>query len=153
MIPALVPPTGLRAERVRLALRRANSGWFYGLYRTPALVVALDAVNAYNHPWGHDFVTLLPFLLSGNVACSDAAVFYQRVNPRSGAFFRPRSAVEEYGRNMLLRSAVNLALRRARLSWAERAYLAPFAHVYVGRHSFKLRDIAQRRVRELTHSM
>jgi glycosyltransferase involved in cell wall biosynthesis len=149
VIPAVPIVAKTRGAGVRRALRIARSGWFYGLYRTEALLPALDAVRVYGHPWGHDFVTLLPFLLSGEIACSDRAVFYQRLTTRSQSYWCPQSAAGRLALNWALRKAAASAVDCADLSGLEKASLLPALHTYVGRHSFKLRDIAARHATEL----
>lgn len=149
ILPAREIAAGSRSLRARSALRIGGGGWFYGLYRTPALLPALDLVNDFGHPWGHDFVALLPFLLSGNVTAVDDAIFYKRITSRSTSSFRPHSSAERLALNISFRKVANEALSHSGLSLSERVYLAPFLNTYIGRHTFKLRDIAWLRTKEL----
>ncbi|MGI9411972.1 MAG: glycosyltransferase family 2 protein [Hyphomicrobiaceae bacterium] len=125
-------------------LRHARNGWFYGLYRRDVLLKALPLVSEFGHAWGHDFVTLLPFLLTGRVCANNDVVYYQRITTRSADTLKPRSvAIERRLYRDFLRASVK-ALTAAPLNAAERAYLAPFVAKYAGRHSIKLRHLLLR---------
>ena len=125
-------------------LRHARNGWFYGLYRREVLRDALPLVREFGHAWGHDFVTLLPFLLTGRVCANNDVIYYQRITTRSADTLKPRSVATE---RRLYRDFVRVsakALAAAPLTAAQRAYLAPFVAKYAGRHSVKLRHLLLR---------
>ncbi len=125
-------------------LRHARNGWFYGLYRRDVLRRALPLVREFGHAWGHDFVTLLPFLLSGRVSANNDVVYYQRITTRSADTLKPRSVSTE---RTLYRDFARVsakALAAAPLSAAGRTYLAPFVAKYAGRHTIKLRHLLLR---------
>lgn len=127
-------------------LRHARNGWFYGMYRRDVLLQALPLVRRFGHAWGHDFITLLPFLLSGRVCGSNDATYYQRITTNSADTLKPRSVATERRLYTDFLSVALAALAAAGLSAAERAYLLPFVVKYTGRHSVKFRHLALRHI-------
>ena len=128
-------------------LRHARNGWFYGLYRRNVLLEALPLVRAFGHAWGHDFITLLPILLTGRVAGNDAVVYYQRITTRSADTLKPRALAKE---RQLYRDFTKSALeglKQAPLSAAERAYLTPFVIKYCNRHSVTWKQLIKRHLK------
>lgn len=125
-------------------LRHARNGWFYGLYRREVLIEALPLVRRFGHAWGHDFITLLPFLLTGRVCGNNDAIYYQRITTRSADNLKPRAVATERKLYRDFSAAAFAGLRAAPLSAAERAYLAPFVVKYTGRHTIKLRHLLAR---------
>lgn len=126
--------------RVRQLLRMARSGWFYGLFRRARLLPVMPDVRAYGHAWGHDFVTLLPILLAGDVCGDSRAVFYQRISQRSEVRLKPGDSVKQLRMYLdFVRVALGQSACHGRA--LERAFLAPAVISYAGRHSVKLRRI------------
>lgn len=137
---------GSRVRRARRLLRQASSGWFYGLYRRQALLRALAPVRRFGNPWGHDFVTLLPFLIEARVTGDDKAVFYKRISNASESRLMPRTLAAEWDIYRMFTRECTSALAAAPLSPLEKAYLAAFLPKYAGRHSKKLGRIIRRAI-------
>jgi glycosyltransferase involved in cell wall biosynthesis len=139
-VPAsLLAARGL-ARRIAL-LRWAQSGWIYGLVERAALLRAQEATERFGHAWGNEFVTMLPFLLSGRVAASNAAIYYQRQTPLSEARYKPRTLADQ---KRLYRDFLREALRllgESGLPATQRAALLPSLLRYAGRHAWKLRRL------------
>ncbi|MEM8970689.1 MAG: glycosyltransferase family 2 protein [Pseudomonadota bacterium] len=128
-------------------LRHARNGWFYGMYRRDVLFYALPLVREFGHAWGHDFITLLPFLLSGRVTGNDAVIYYQRITTNSADTLKPRALAKE---RQLYRDFTNTALkglRESQLSAAERTYLTPFVIKYCNRHSVTWKQLIKRHLK------
>jgi hypothetical protein len=122
-------------------LRWAQSGWIYGLVEREALLRAQEATERFGHAWGNEFVTMLPFLLDGRVAASNAAIYYQRQTPLSEARYKPRTLADQ---KRLYRDFLREALRllgESGLPAAQRAALLPSLLRYAGRHAWKLRRL------------
>jgi len=123
-VPAsLLAARGL-ARRMAL-LRWAQSGWIYGLVEREALLRAQETTERFGHAWGNEFVTMLPFLLDGRVAASNAAIYYQRQTPLSEARYKPRTLADQ---KRLYRDFLREALRllgESGLPVAQRAALLP----------------------------
>lgn len=125
---------------IRALLRTARGPWFYGLYSRQHLLPAWQLTKEYRHTWGIDFVTILPFLLSGTTTGDDTAVFRQRETGLSVARYRPataRAGIILYA-NFL--KCVLKALRDAPLTLAEKIVLLPSLANYL-RHGEKLKRI------------
>ena len=139
-VPAsLLEARGL-ARRMAL-LRWAQSGWIYGLVDRAALLRAQVATERFGHAWGNEFVTMLPFLLSGRVVASNAAIYFQRQTPLSEARYKPRVLADQ---KRLYRDFLREALRllgESGLPVVERAALLPSVMRYTGRHAWKLRRL------------
>lgn len=134
-----VPPG--RRPSIRYHLSQARSGWFYGLYRREALAKALVIVREYGHPWGHDFVTLLPFALQDAIAGDNTAIFYQRITQGSEIRLKPRSARGRVALHFRFQKVALQELRRSALNSAERTLLTPAVWGYAAKHSIKLRRV------------
>lgn len=125
-------------------LRHARNGWFYGLYRRNVLMNALPLVREFGHAWGHDFITLLPILLSGRVTGNDSVVYYQRITTRSADTLKPRALSEERRLYRDFTKAALQGLRTAALSATDRAYLTAFVIKYCNRHSVTWKRLLKR---------
>ncbi len=86
--------TGVR--RVKMLLGHVTGSWCYGLYRRDALTPTLKNWRAYPHPWGQDLILMLPFFLSGRVAGTSDATFYQYITEASALAYKPKTGKAQY---------------------------------------------------------
>lgn len=141
-----VPDALARARgraRVRLLLRRAQSGWVYGLFDRAALIAAQAPTERFGWTWGHEFITLLPMILAGRVAGANEAIYYQRQTGLSGGRYKPRTRKDQAAlRAAFWRTALGL-LAQAPLAAPDRALLLPALNVYTSAHAWKIRRLAK----------
>lgn len=146
-----VPAALDRAEglaRRRMLLRAARSGWVYGLFDRRAKLAAQAPTDRFGHTWGNEFITMLPILLSGRVAASNEAIYYQRQTGLSEDRYKPKTLADQkalYG--AFLREARAL-LAEADLTPAQRLMLLPEILRYTDAHAWKLRRLVRSTLRQ-----
>ncbi len=100
-VPAVHTFRGGRAQRQRVPpvtksepsltsiaqlLLRSHQAWFCGLWDIEAVRPVFRRVwTRYDTPWGPDHLLLYPFVISGQIAAAQDAVFIQRITPKTGA--------------------------------------------------------------------
>ena len=132
--------------RVRRSLLRVHSGCYYGLYDRQALIKVWNASKRFKYAWGGDFIVLLPFLLSGSMTGSNAAVFYKQETQESAINHKPKTLAVQFD---LYRSFLKVSLQilwEAPLSSSEKLSLLPLMLLYTSRHGWKLRRLIRRAI-------
>jgi glycosyltransferase involved in cell wall biosynthesis len=84
-----------RLSRIRLSLKKANSGWFYGLFDRMAFISYFKQVSGFKYAWGHDFIIILPAIFANAVTGSDKAVYYKTQTPLSEERYRPQAGKDQ----------------------------------------------------------
>lgn len=127
----------------------AQASWIYGLYRTEALKASFAEVRArFPHLVAFDFLTFLPFLLSGDIAADNSALFIQRVRDKDTGQ-RKRLLRDPAAMATLRRDFLNLSLHMLNQSghgFPARQTLRPALWFYAER-AYRWRKILRARMR------
>lgn len=134
--------------RIRGLFGAARGSWFYGLYRREPLLASWAACRDFGFAWSHDFLILLPFFLSGEVAGSNDAVISVRVTDLSAQNYRPKTHADQKRLFLSFLKIALQALRDAPLTGLQRVALLPSVLGYANRRGFKVRRILRSAVRE-----
>jgi len=102
-----------RLCRIRLTLKKANSGWFYGLFDRLAFISYFEQVAEFKYAWGHDFVIILPAIFAGAVTGSDKAVYYKMQTPLSEERYRPKTGKDQF---IIYRDTLRISLKLLKAS-------------------------------------
>jgi glycosyltransferase involved in cell wall biosynthesis len=137
-------------NRVRLLLKHVRSGWYYGLYDKNAIVDAWNKPRGFKYAWANDFLVLLPFLLSGNVAGNNDAIFYQRITNVTDAWIPVTLASQKDLFWAFFRESLDI-LRDAPLSGIEKTLLYPFMLNYADGHAWRVRRLIRSSIKEFFH--
>lgn len=120
------------------SIAEVNSGWFYGLGRRDILLDSMRATDKFPSAWGSDFLTPLYFILAGDIAVSDAAIYYKQVTPLSEERYRPKTAYEQFKLQRAFWRVQWQMLKAARLPlWQKAALLLPL--LQYNRHAGRLK--------------
>ncbi len=135
--------------RIRTLLYRVRSAWFYGLFSRQALLSAWDASSDFQYTWAKDFLILLPFLLSGDVAGNSDAVFYQRETGISAAQYKPRTLEAQKDLFATFLRVSMRMLREAHPKRINRLMLLSSMLSYTNRNAWKLRRLIRSELKRL----
>jgi glycosyltransferase involved in cell wall biosynthesis len=128
------------APRIRGLLHSAVGCWLYGLFSRQHLVSAMRQLHDYPYAWGIDPLTLLPFLLSGEVWGNDDAVFYA-IDRGTPDAYKPRTRSAQWP---LYQSYIKHAWdswRNAELTQWQKLSLLPTFLWFLHRHGCKCRRL------------
>jgi len=139
--------TGSRVDLIRRALQEVCGGWFYGLWNRQTLISAFQQTRNFTHVFGADLLILLPPILSGAIAGSNKAIFYERLTTLSVQRYRPKTAKGEYVFYCDFLKECLKALKAAPLSQTEKFLVLPSVLRHV-RRGIPLRSILKNAVRE-----
>ncbi|MGD9638582.1 MAG: glycosyltransferase family 2 protein [Alphaproteobacteria bacterium] len=128
-------------KRVKKLLRWAQSGWVYGIFNKEELIKANKATKVYGFAWGNEFITMLPFLLSGKVFGNNNAIYYQRQTGLSEDRYKPKNLKEQYKLyKSFLRESLNI-LKTSKHSAIAKARLFFAILKYTDKHAWKIRRL------------
>lgn len=137
--------SGLR--KLRLLLKHARSGWYYGLHDRKTLLDAWNRTRNFPYAWGNDFLVLLPILLTGAVTGDNTAIFYQRITNVSDDCIPATLAAQKELFRKFVRESLDI-LAAAPLTPARRALLYPWIINYADRHAWRIRRLIRGSVKE-----
>ncbi len=134
-------------NRVRLLLKHVRSGWYYGLYDKSSIIAAWNKSQRFKYAWSNDYLVLLPILLTGNVAGSNDAIYYQRITNVSDECIPSTLSSQKDLFWAFLHESLSI-LREAPLSRIDRALLYPFMWHYADRHAWRVRRLIRSSIKE-----
>jgi glycosyltransferase involved in cell wall biosynthesis len=85
-------PKSVDCSSVSAVLRTMHSGGMQGLLYREDTIRAYEKMKQFPGVWGLDMLFILSFVLAGQVACDNDAVFYKRITPLSEGRYRPKTA-------------------------------------------------------------
>lgn len=135
-------------KHIKLLVRHAHSGWYYGLFDRKALIAAWEKSQSFQYTWGSDYFLLLPILLSGEVTGNNEAIFYQRITERTQASYSPNTLASQKELFFaFLHESLDI-LRGFPFSAIERARLYPALLRYADRHAWRVRRLIRDSIKE-----
>lgn len=137
--PNLDTVTG--APRIRCLMRRAQSGWIYGLFDRETLIAAEAPTRRFGHIWGNEFITLLPFLYSGRIVDAPDAVYFQRQTGLSEEHYKPKSRAEQWALYRAFLTEGARLMNEAPLTPLQRITLGPALLRYTDNNAWRLRRL------------
>ena len=130
-------------KRIKLLLRWVQSGWFYGLFDKEELIKAYAKTNNFGHTWGNEFITMLPFLLSGKVSGNNKAIYYQRQTGLSEDNYKPKNFDAQIKLYKAFLKEAFIALKECPYNYLQKFALSFALLKYTDRHSVKLRRLVK----------
>ncbi len=128
-------------KRTKLLLEHVRSGWVYGLFRRDSFKDAWFEAERFTYVWGQDLLVMLPFLLSGAVAGTAAATFYQLDTGDSSIAYKPKTLSRQAHMYFSYLFECLRALCRAPLPLWQKCALAPRMIIYTGYNCWKFRRL------------
>jgi len=130
---------------------RSHAGWYYGMWKTEVVRKWVQRVwDVFPHAWASDHLALYPVLLSRSIASAPAAVFEQRITPKSYAPKRgdraPLRRMVQMRREFL--AACNLFLSERDLPSDVARVIRALNWFYTGKRVYKSTKLLRRFVRE-----